>query len=32
MSGNPSLKKKLDMSDATEEEIFSELRTKKDNF
>ena len=32
MSDNPSLKKKLDMSDATEEEIFSELRTKKDNF
>jgi len=26
------LKKKLDMSDAIEEEIFSELRTKKDNF
>ncbi len=32
MGDNSSLKKKLDMSDAIEEEIFSELRTKKDNF
>lgn len=32
MGDNTSLKRKLDMGDAKEEEIFSELRTKKDTF
>jgi hydroxyacylglutathione hydrolase len=32
MSDNIPLKRKLNMGDAKEEEIFSELRTKKDNF
>ena len=32
MSNNSVLKRKLDMNNAKEEEIFSELRTRKDNF